>query len=153
MILRRFFRPELLRGLEKADWVSENVLGRKYPHSNAFMPNTKTAAERNDKAFEISINHFDSVRAIVELRKDGNNAANGIAVLPKRAIAETSKKIVGERCLSLERKRLPTNPFHGNILLKNQPDEKQRRHIAACLATSCTEVIPPLSLRRSPDAP
>lgn len=86
---------------------------------------------------EASINWRDNEEAVgvlLNMRKEngGPKYKNGIAVLDRSYLDSAPSK--WKPLLSYERKALPDNPYHGNVLLKKGLRKLRRRMITAYLA-------------------
>ncbi|NQS97962.1 MAG: hypothetical protein HQ591_05870 [candidate division Zixibacteria bacterium] len=95
---------------------------------------------REDGWKEQSINWEDDESAIdftLNQKKDGDlQFKAGIAILPRKAIDRINRSPMVNGVLSYERKRTENNhnPYHGNILLKNDVIKSKMKQIAASLA-------------------
>jgi hypothetical protein len=105
--------------------------------------------ERKDGFLAESINWRDDDDAVVSLfrqtKKDGSlQFKAGAAVLSRSDIDRLIKRPTVEvHRLSYERKPLPENKYHGNLLLGCQVPPRIMKRIAATIATDCViEVIP-----------
>jgi hypothetical protein len=128
-----------LRGIRKQDWILPNG----QVDTPAFLPDTRTAAQREDRAAETSIAWQDDDGAVDVMLGD-TNAAHGVARLPRSGIDQimSQRSCVGS--LSYERRPLPINRYHGNILFLTD-SKRLRTMMAAAIALT----VPPSEVLRS----
>jgi hypothetical protein len=119
-----------LRGLRKANWLVE---GETVSH-DAFMPDTRTGEARSDGMLETSINWEDSP-GVEQLTLRQANASHGAARLHVEDIDYVRKWAA----IFAERRCLPDNPHHGNLLF-NESSQVRRRMIANALALAAKPV-------------
>jgi hypothetical protein len=134
------------------DYPDNCIRGVKDP--NHFTPDGTVGAEvfyfhladRGDGWKEESINwqDHDSVVQFTlnQLKTDGNPLfRGGIVVLPLEAIDRINKLYTLKGFINYERKPLPDNRYHGNILLKADTTKKTNMLIAANLAGSISDYV------------
>jgi len=127
-----------LRGLRSDEFINKKL---KQVKAAAFKPHDKSLEERKKANFEpsghdSSINWEDDVGALELLRNDRSNAKAGVARVPHETL--TALLQVGEPVLSTqlvcERRALPKNRYHGNIVFLEGLDEAQRLQLCGYLA-------------------
>jgi len=130
-----------LRGLRKASWVDD----RQLIATEAFIPDGRTSEQREDGGKETSINWEDDSQVEGFTLADKTNALHGAARLSTAQIVQTSNSTIAVTTpLSCERRRLPNNPYHGNIVYSAQTNSRMERMLAAALALK-SEFVPPAS--------
>lgn len=123
-----------LRALRKQDWVTG---GRVALH--AFMPDDRTAKTRDDGGREVSVNWEDHPTAVLAFTLKDKNAAHGVARLPRAGIERTnSRPGAAPNALWCERKEVPGNPHHGNVLIRVGLEKVMTTMIASALALEST---------------
>ena len=129
-----------LRGLRKANWVLDGSLIA----TDAFAPDSRTAEQRTDGGKETSVNWEDDSQAEKLTLSDKNKAGYGAARIATADIAQTSNTVVAVATpLLCERKRLPENPYHGNIVFSAKVGKRMEMMLAASLALK-SSFIPPV---------
>jgi hypothetical protein len=129
-----------LRGLRKASWVDEQHLIA----TEAFIPDHRTAAGRQDGGKETSVNWEDDSQVEPFTLTDKNNAQYGAARISTAQIVHTSDTAVAiESPLSCERQRLSHNQYHGNIVYSANVSSRMEKMLAAALALKSRFVRPP----------
>ena len=139
------FPDEFLRGITQKEQIGDNG----FPSSSLFLfQDRKSQEKRADKYLEESINWRDGKGAEDTLfnqeRDDGRVQFRfGAAVVCRRELDRVIVKPVVNRQLSYERKKIPENPYHGNLLLNKDVQKRVRNQIAATIAIMCVkEIIP-----------
>jgi hypothetical protein len=100
-----------------------------------------------DGWFQTSINWEDDDSAIAltleQKKPDGTlQFKAGVAIVPTDEIDRLSKRPTVRGLLSYERRPLPDNPFHGNLLLNERTSKATMKLIAAGLALAISRIIP-----------
>ncbi len=127
------FPDTCLRGLVKDDIASENAL-----NSNAFFPDLRTSANRQDRGIEKSINWEDDNTVVAFTLRQ---FPIGYARLARAAI-DTINGLPGvNNSLSYERAPLSNNPYHGNIVYQHGLSKPLMRAISASLTLACSDVV------------
>lgn len=137
------YPDEFIRGISSKDFMDEEG----YPNAlifNKFDPNP----ERDDDYNEVSINWYDCEEALKILlnQKKENGELQfkwGCAILPTSDLDKLCKKPQFSAYLSFERRVVPGNTYHGNILVKKNTIKGKINMIASVLAasTECVKVI------------
>jgi hypothetical protein len=127
----------LLRGLRKDDHITPHNLIK----SIAFEPQEKSLEARKKENYQppghdISINWEDDAGALETLRNDINNAKAGVVRVQYHALIATLAAGVPELCerLVCERRALPTNAYHGNIVFLEGLEKRERLRLCGYLA-------------------
>jgi hypothetical protein len=129
-----------LRGLRKASWVDDRFLIA----TETFLPDSRTAAGRQDGGRETSVNWEDDVQVENFTLSDKRNAQYGAARISKIHIAQTSDTVAAvTKPLSCERNRLPNNKYHGNIVYAAKVNARMEKMLAAALALKSKFIAPP----------
>ena len=94
---------------------------------------------RDDGWIEQSINWQDDDQAIEftlrQRKEDGQlQFRAGVAIVPRVELDRIRERSIHGSALSYERRALPDNPYHGNMLLRYDTDKAVMRQIAATLA-------------------
>lgn len=124
--------PEtLLRGIRVRKWLRDDG---SVSHE-AFMPDSRTLDQRRQEGWEplgydTSINWEDDAGA-EPLTLKAANANNGAARLRFEALQLSNLR---EKILAWERRRLPDNPYHGNIIFLGEMPKHRQRAVAEWLA-------------------
>lgn len=100
------------------------------------MPDMTTSARRDDRGYETSINWEDNASVLTRTRQQPN-ATHGVARLALAVIVHMQNS-PGELAgaLSAERRPLPGNPHHGNLVFRNALVRFRQRAIAAYFAVN-----------------
>lgn len=132
------FPATCLRGLRKADWVEENII-----QTAAFIPEKNTSATREDGGQETSINWEDNEGVELFTLSNDATARHGAARISVVSIQATSDQTFPVKApLFFERKRIPGNDYHGNIVFKAEVNRRLAVMLAASLATKSQFVLP-----------
>ena len=129
-----------IRGIKTPDLLYED--GTPSPEVFYFL-----GLDRGDGWKEESIDWQDNDHVVQhtlgQRRTDGNiRFRGGVVVLPRVEIDNLNNRPMFRGLLSYERKPLPENAFHGNILLKASTIKRTMKVISACLVGYVTDVIP-----------
>jgi hypothetical protein len=125
-----------LRGLRKSDWVCDGVV-----QTQAFVPDAQTSSKRSDSGRETSINWEDD-GTVEQFTLSNNNAQHGAARIQTSDIQETSAKTkMVKDPLFYERKIIPGNDYHGNIVFRSELKGHTVKMLAAALAIK-SEFVP-----------
>ena len=134
------YPSKILRGIPNKEFLDE--YGN--PHTSLFNF-SRPSSDRNDNNIEESINwedDEDAIRFTLEQKKDGRiQFSEGIAVMSRSEVDRLCIRMVVKNKLTYERKKLPENKYHGNLLLANDTPKKLKAKIAAGLALCVEEVI------------
>ena len=132
------FPDHCLRGIRIKDWILPDgkVAGL------AFEPDKRTENNRQDGFIETSIAWEDDNEVIVFcFERCKNNFLHGTVRLPKKEIDHViSLRDIGR--FSYERKPLPENKYHGNLLYGSEMPTRSRRLIESALSLFSSKVIP-----------
>lgn len=137
--------PEtFIRGIPQTSDVNHDET---YVGSHVFYFGKKTNAPvRDDNCHEESINweDTDKVRGLTlsQTNEKGLMFKGGIAILPSSVIEEIQKMPNIARKFDSERRVVPGNDHHGNLLLSKEVDEKKMKQIASAIALRVTETYP-----------
>jgi hypothetical protein len=124
-----------LRGLKKADWVKDSIV-----LTAAFLPDERTAENRQDGGAEVSVHWEDDSTVEQRALADARQAAHGLARL-QRARIDWLNGV--ENCLAAllcERRKLETNPHHGNVVFRAGLGKTHVGMIAGALALASCHV-------------
>jgi len=130
------FPTNCIKGIPNSDFIKEGIV---LPHLFYFSEQA-----RDDDWKEQSINWKDNENAIkltMEQRKEDGELQFkiGVAIIPRDEIDRLSRLPTVNGVLSYERKPLNDNPYHGNLLLKNNVSTILMKAIAAGLALAVAE--------------
>lgn len=126
-----------LRGLRASSCIAPGPVVA----TEAFTPSKKAQNEREAAGFEpkgadISINWEDTPDALMQIRRNKNNSGHGVArvlLSDLEAVRKTSMFATG---LYWERRQIPDNPYHGNIIYGVELPKHAVKAGAAFLAAS-----------------
>jgi len=129
-----------IRGVPNDDFITPD--GRISSHLFYFYPRD----ERTDGWLEQSINWLDNKQVIEFTLNQKNNKdeikfKSGIVKLPRNEIDRLNQQPTIKGLLSYERCPIINNPYHGNLLLKNNTAKPTMKMIAAGLALTITAHI------------
>ena len=128
-----------LRGLRRKDWVDDDGLVA----TIAFIPDPKTAEQRQDRGLETSVNWEDDSSVEGFTLADYSNAQHGAARISTADIEHTSLTARAvDRPLSCERKPQASNLYHGNIVYSAGAHKVVQKQLAATLALK-SRLVPP----------
>lgn len=132
----------LIRGVsEKKKLTSDG----RYAAATLFYPDERTANERDDGGFEVSVNWEDDdsvVRFTLNYRENENiKFAHGVVRLSCDVIERINISPQSVDGLTRERDRLDNNPYHGNIVFRNDLPKNVMRSISGALALFASSVI------------
>jgi hypothetical protein len=133
------FPDEFLRGIsieqcfEDEGTISSSIFS---------FSNARSAESRGDGFIEESINWKDDEQALQILldqrKEDGSiQFKKGVAVLCKHSLETLTKNQTIYPNLAYERREIPGNLYHGNILLSHNLSPSKRRRIIAAMVTIC----------------
>jgi hypothetical protein len=130
-----------LRGLkQKKNWI----LNDKFLTFEAFMPDRRTAESRADHGLETSVNWEDDSNVLQFTLSDRTIAEFGAARLTRGAIDRAAGDVYGiSNALTCERKVVPGNPHHGNLVYSHLLQSLQQRQLASALALKSQFFHPP----------
>jgi hypothetical protein len=136
------YPPELLKGIPNASSLDEDG----FPTSDLFYFKDR-AVEREDDYFEESICWHDddgAVTLLLNQKKEGDilQFKAGLAILCRLQLDRIKNNPRYSNRLSYERREVPGNRYHGNLLLKKNVPKRIMRVIAATISTCVTSVIP-----------
>ena len=145
----KLYPDKFLRGIPNKDFYNEEADS---PQSHLFHIKGLGDPKRTDNKFEESINWMDTNEAINVLFDQKNDKKEtqfkiGAAVILKSEIDRISRLPIVKKQLEYERKRIPNNEFHGNLLLNKSVPKKIMNQIAASIALSCESVIQQSNLK------
>ena len=136
------YPDELLRGIPNK---RECLDGEGRVRQSLFLFSEKP--REDDRYFEVSINWRDDEGALpvllnqrVKDKDDEFQFKAGVAVISKKELDILIKKPMSSGELSYERRRLPENHYHGNIICKTESKERQKL-FRANLVMCVVEVI------------
>ena len=133
------YPEEFLKGIPNKLYIG----GDNGPTSDLFYFQIKHQKEgRDDGYLEESINWRDDSGAdetiFTQTKDDGSfQFKAGVAVMCRKELDRLIKKPLNKNVLSYERKEIPGNRYHGNLLLKNTVDTREMKKIAATIANIC----------------
>ena len=137
------YPEELLRGIPNQDCMAEDG----YPGTSLFhFQQKQSSSARHDKYMELSINWRDddgALNILMEQKKeDGTYQFKiGVAVLSRKELDRIRRMPRFKGSFNYERKSLPDNPYHGNLLLIEELPTNLKRMVQTLIAIACTEVI------------
>lgn len=132
------FPEDFIRGISNKDFIQDG-----YVLASAFQFDYHG---REDNMSEVSINWLDDEKAIelaLNQRKENGNIQfpAGVAKLNLSTVKFFLKNI-SAHTFSYERNELPDNPFHGNLLLKNDVTKLVKQLVTNGLALAAgTNII------------
>lgn len=137
------FPENFLRGVVVVKHIIPETGGVTF---DLFMPDTRTATQRDDGGEEVSINWEDNENVIeftLNCRNDNGNFLfpNGVVQLKREEIHRINKSPTLNHPLSYERRELDNNPYHGNIIFRQGLSERVKKMIATALAVSASTVF------------
>ena len=140
------FAENCIRGIPNRDFLTSGRLVA--THLFYF----KEDDARDDGWIEQSINWQDDDHAVeFTLRQKKENGQlqfrAGVAIVPRVEIDRIRERSMHGSVLSYERRALPDNPYHGNMLLRCNTDRAVMKQIAATLALYA-QYVPGTSPRR-----
>lgn len=125
----------LLRGLRTKDCIVQGKVSLV-----AFVPDGKRSDE-DGGGKEASINWEDDAEAVKVTLGDIKNSAHGAARVARAWVDEVKSSQGCDGALDYERKTIPGNPYHGNLIYVAGLDNVRQRMIASALAMKA-EPIP-----------
>lgn len=100
---------------------------------------------RDDGWCEQSVNWYDDDQAVTctleQKKEDQFQFKTGYAILPTSEIDRLNTQPSISNALSYERSPLDDNPYHGNLLIKNDVPKSKRKMISAAIALTYTKII------------
>jgi hypothetical protein len=135
------YPKKLLRGISDSNWVDAD--GRISSAAFQFDSNI----ERTDNFEEASVNWYDDKKALdilLSQRKEDSDTPQfkgGAAVLPRSWVDTMMKNPTGKGIINYERKELPDNKYHGNLLRSLSLPKNQRTMISAALAMGVEKIV------------
>jgi hypothetical protein len=138
-----FYPDEALRGIPNEGFIGDD----NYPTSELFyFKKRDNQPERVDGFLEESIYWRDDEAALTCLfdqkKEDGSiQFKAGAAVLSRIELDHLMNKPILKQQLSYERRVIPNNKYHGNLLLKINVTKPVMKKIAASIATLCISEI------------
>lgn len=134
----RTFPPTYFRGIRKKNQVFEYE-GVEYPRGEAFEPDLRTKAARQDDWMETSIHWNDDDDALPLVLDEPHFYR--VARMPRSELDELPARYpIAVNSLKYERRPLEDNPYHGNILFRIEL-RQARNMITNAIAMSCLELI------------
>ena len=139
------FPEEFLRGITQKEQIDDDG----YARTSVFIFHERNNQEsREDNNLEKSINWRDDEGAdklLFNQRKDDGKLQFiiGAALASRKKLDSVIRSKVVKGTLSYERKKIPGNPYHGNLLMSKEIPKKTRRRFAATIATMCVQEIIP----------
>lgn len=122
-----------LRGINKKDHITqEERVG-----TAAFIPDNRTKNKRSDGCSETSINWEDDKQACINTI---NFFQHGFVRLARSEIDSINMLPASSHEVGYERNPILDNPYHGNILFKNDVPDTIIRMIAARFALSSSKI-------------
>lgn len=131
----------LIRGIPHPDLIDDDG----FPSAGLF-PFDKLESARLAGYREESINWYDDEGAIKhtfdQTKEDGTvQFKGGIAILPRSELDRLKNNPRLRNRFNYERCCLPTNQYHGNMLLKIDASKQLKRMIAGQLALNVSQII------------
>jgi hypothetical protein len=127
-----FFPDNCIRGIRKKDFLTPEGIS-----SAVYLPDERTAQNREDGGLETSINWEDDGTVLnFTLRNPAYQW--GVARLPRATIDYLNVQPASANALSYERAPLEGNPYHGNIVFRQNLSKVTRNMIAGTLALAST---------------
>ncbi|NLD94761.1 MAG: hypothetical protein GX639_19065 [Fibrobacter sp.] len=139
------YPTELLRGITAKDQIDDD----EFPSSVLFyFTERDNLPKRSDNNIEESINWRDDAGAddvlFNQLKEDKQLQFRfGAAVVCRHELDRVIQTNVVNHQLSYERKAIPENKYHGNLLLSRDVPPRVRKKISATIATMCVKKIMP----------
>jgi hypothetical protein len=136
------FPDNCLRGIPNDQHLLDE--GRVAPHLFHFKPEQSA---RTDGWIEQSINWEDDssvVEFTLNQRKENGELQfrAGVAIISRSEIDRFNGRPAISGVLSYERQRLENNPFHGNLLLREDIPKVTMKMIAAGIACLVSSIVP-----------
>lgn len=127
--------PEILiRGIPNANFLDDDG----NPATALFLFNKDIPRDDNNREESVNWHDDENARKIAfEQKKEDQTLQfkSGIALLSKPELDRIIKTKSAENRLSYERRRLPENSYHGNLLLDKGTPKLVMQKIAASIAT------------------
>lgn len=137
--MREDYPKRVARGIINDTLMQDNM------PSAALFKNFETGSDRQDEYSELSINWCDCEDAVTLLlkmkREDAPVYKCGVAILSREEIDSLRRRPATRGFFSYERRPIPDNNYHGNLLLRNNVSKQMRDLIANGLALCVDEVI------------
>jgi hypothetical protein len=135
------YPDKLLKGIPRNCITQEG-----FPSSEIFHFKRENSPEREDGFIENSINWNDDENALKftlsQKKKDGSiQFESGVAVILKNELDRLKKLPLFKPFFDYERNSLLDNPYHGNLLLREEISKPTMKAIAGTLATHVEEII------------
>lgn len=136
------FPENFIKGIpQKADITNAGLVG-----SHVFHFIQRENQGRDDGYIEQSINWDDDHGAIVltlnQKRNERIQFNGGAALISRNSLDEFIKRPIINKLLSYERAPFNGNPYHGNLLLKQEADKPSMKAIAAHIASMVDRIQP-----------
>ncbi len=137
------FPDHFIRGIVQKKHIIAETEGVTY---ELFLPNTKTAQLRDDGGEEVSINWEDHDAVLqftldMKIENTGYLFPNGAVRLKKDELHRINATPTLENTITYERKKLPNNDYHGNIVYKNGLTDRVKKMIAYYIAATSSKVV------------
>jgi hypothetical protein len=135
------FPDNCLRGVRKQEFITpEGGVS-----SAVFHPDFRTSESRADGGAELSINWEDNETVLeftINLKSNGYyQFAYGAVRLPRQEIDHINRFPSSMDGLSYERAPLPDNPYHGNIVFRQDLSKPTVKMVAAALALASSKLL------------
>ena len=137
------YPEKLLRGIPNKNDIDEEG----NPSSHLFQFSERCGVPQREDGFrEESINWYDNEGALKQLltqkKDDGSLQFRvGAAVLFRSDIDQIKKFSVVKQRLDYERRVIPENEYHGNLLLKKDTPKSIMKRIAASIALRAKTIV------------
>ena len=134
------YPDKFARGIPNDSYLEDGL-----PASHLFYFEANASCEpRDDRCNEVSVNWCDDDGAVEQLLRQAK--ADGTLQFKAGAVLLSKEKLdylmhtplVSNR-LSYERRAIPGNSYHGNLLLTSDTPKSLMKRIAASIATMCVE--------------
>jgi hypothetical protein len=138
------YPEKMLRGISNPEWIDANG----YATSAAFQFSPNPDRKEGIEFEEASINWYDdenALKLLLDQRKENSDSAQfkgGVAILSRKTIDFFADTPYGKGNLSYERRPVPGNNYHGNLLRGATISKQLKSIISAAIAMSVEKILP-----------
>lgn len=134
----------MLRGISSPEWITAEGALTTAAFQFSSNPNRTEGAEFE----EVSINWYDdenALKLLLNQRKGNSDSAQfkgGVAILTRQYIDDLINRPIVKGRLSYERKSVPGNDYHGNLLCRSDTSKHLKSIISAGIAAALEKILP-----------